>query len=347
MSGGGAMGPTPSPAGAADARKRREAYAEALRRAADFLREEDDFLVVSHLSPDGDAIGSTAAVGLLLKSLGKTYALMNADRPPEKYAPLLAGQELTVCGEQPPARRFRAAVAVDCADFERIGAARRCLAEDARILNIDHHPTNEGYGTVQLLKFDAAATVQIVFDLAETLGVPWTKPLAECIYGGLLTDTGGFRYANTTPEVMAIAERMLRYGADGNALAEQLLEKMSFSQVMLLKEALATLSFTEDRKIAWMSVTRDLLASVGAAEEDTDGLVNIPRNIEGVEVGLLFKEKEPGEVKVSLRSAGRVDVAALAKSLGGGGHVRAAGCTVRGTVAEAERLVVDAVKAKL
>jgi len=327
--------------------ERQTAYTEALERAADFLRSGDDFLVVSHLSPDGDAIGSTGAVGLVLQSLGKSYTLMNVDRPPGKYVPLLAGQAITVYSESPPARKFRTVISVDCADGARIGEARHCFDDGAQLLNIDHHPTNEGYGTLQLLKPTAAATVQIIYDLAETLGVAWTKPLANSIYGGLLTDTGGFRYSSTTPEVMAIAERMLRHGAEGATLAEQLLEKMSFPQVMLLKEALATLSFTEDRKVAWVSVSRELLSSVGAADEDTEGLVNIPRNIEGVEVGILFKEKEPGEVKVSLRSAGRVDVAALAKSLGGGGHVRAAGLTVRGTVQEAERLVVEAVSRKL
>ena len=324
-----------------------ESYAEALQRAAEFMRGGDDFLVVSHLSPDGDAIGSTAAVGFLLQWLGKSYTLMNVDPPPGKYVPLLGGQNIVVYREAPPARTFRSVIAVDCADMARIGDAREAFADGAQLLNIDHHPTNEGYGAIQLLKPTAAATVQIIYDLAETLGVEWSKPLASSIYGGLLTDTGGFRYSSTTPEVMAIAERMLRFGAEGAALAEQLLEKMSFPQVMLLKEALATLSFTEDRRVAWVSVTRELLSSVGAAEEDTEGLVNIPRNIEGVDVGLLFKEKEAGEVKVNLRSAGRVDVAALAKSLGGGGHVRAAGLTFRGPIDEAVRIVVEAVKRKL
>src|SRR5690606_6753751 len=123
--------------------------------------------------------------------------------------------------------------------------------------------------------------------------------------------------------------------AEGAALAEQLLEKMSYAQTMLLKEALATLSFSEDRRIGWIVVSSHTLQTVGAAEEDTEGLVNIPRNVDGVEVGLLFKEKGPSNVKVSLRSAGQVDVSQLAKTFGGGGHIRAAGCTVNGSVEEA------------
>jgi len=326
---------------------REESYREALRRAAEFLREGDDFLVVSHLSPDGDAISSTGAIGFILQALGKSYTLINEGRTPEKYAGLLGGQPIVDFGRSAPSRRFARVVAVDCADFARIGAVHTLFAERPLLLNIDHHPTNDDYGTHNLVKPSAAATVEIIYELAETLGIEWTKPLATCIYAGLLTDTGGFRYSNTTPAVMAVAERMLRHGAEGAALAEQLLETMTYAQMLLLKEALSTLSFSEDRKIGWLKVTRETLQAVGAADEDTEGLVNLPRNVAGVEVGLLFKEKAPGTVKVSLRSAGRVDVSTLAQSFGGGGHVRAAGCTINGTLDEAVRRVVEAVKERL
>ncbi|HZG57324.1 bifunctional oligoribonuclease/PAP phosphatase NrnA [Paenibacillus sp.] len=326
---------------------RQEAYEDALRRAAAFLRENDDFLVVSHLSPDGDAIGSTGAIGFLLRALGKTYTLANEGRTPDKYAGLLGDQSIVDFGKAPLLRRFEAVIAVDCADFARIGAVHTVFAEGRKLLNIDHHPTNDDYGTHNLVKPSAAATVEIIFELAETLGVPWSKPLATCIYAGLLTDTGGFRYSNTTPQVLSIAERMLRLGVDGAGLAERLLETMSYPQVLLLKAALSSLQFTPDRRVGWVSVSRETLAGVGAADEDTEGLVNLPRNVDGVEVGILFKEKTDGIVKVSLRSSGRVDVAALAKTFGGGGHVRAAGCTINGTLDEAIRRVVEAVNEKL
>ena len=326
---------------------RPEAYREALRQAAAYIREGDDFLVVSHLSPDGDAISSTAAIGFILQSLGKTYTLINEGRTPDKYIDLLGGQPIVDYGREAPNRRFERIIAVDCADFARIGAVHNVFTANAALLNIDHHPTNDDYGTINLIQPTAAATVEIIYELAETLEIPWTKPLSTCIYAGLLTDTGGFRYSNTTPQVMAIAERMLRNGAEGAALAEQLLETMTYPQMMLLKEALTTLTFSPNRNIAWLSVTSDTLAKVGAAEEDTEGLVNLPRNVAGVEVGLLFKEKSPGTVKVSLRSAGKVDVSRLAKSFGGGGHVRAAGCTMNGTLDETIRRMVEAVSEQL
>jgi phosphoesterase RecJ-like protein len=324
-----------------------ERYRQQLQEAARFIRESDDFLVVSHLSPDGDAISSTSAIGLILQSFGKTYTLINEGRTPDKFRSLLAGQPIIDYSKEAPARTFTHVIAVDCADISRIGEVRRLFAEEVQLLNIDHHSTNDGYGTTNLLKPDAAATVEVIYELVETLQIPWTKPLATCIYAGLLTDTGGFRYSSTTPAVMAIAERMLREGAEGAQLAEQLLEKMTYSQVMLLKEALSTLSFTEDRKAAWVYVTAEMLKTIGASDEDTEGLVNIPRNVDGVEVGLMFKQKEDQTVKVSLRSGGQVNVAQLAKSFGGGGHIRAAGCTVQGTLEEVIQKVVEAVKAAL
>lgn len=330
-----------------DALQQQHTYQEALAKAAAFLQTGDDFLVVSHLSPDGDAISSTAAIGFILQSLGKKYTLINEGKTPDKYASLLAGQPIADYSSAPPSRTFSFVVAVDCADEARIGAVRGLFAAGAQLLNIDHHQTNDSYGTYQAIRTSAAATVEIIHDLAETMGIPWSKELATCVYAGLLTDTGGFRYSNTTPSVMAVAEKMLRYGADGAGLAERLLETMSYPQVLLMKEALSTLSFTPDRRIGWVIVRRETLQTVGAAEEDTEGLVNIPRNVEGVEVGLLFKEKDGGDVKVSLRSAGRVDVSALAKSLGGGGHVRAAGCTISGSLDEAVKRVLEAVNEKL
>jgi bifunctional oligoribonuclease and PAP phosphatase NrnA len=322
-------------------------YEDRLQAAALFIRDNDDFLVVSHVSPDGDAIGSTGAVGFVLQLLGKSYTLINEGRVPKKYAELLGDQPIADYSLDPPARRFARVIAVDCADYARIGGVHNLFEADAALLNIDHHPTNDEFGQVNLVKTDAAATVQIIYDLAQTLGIRWTKPLAECIYAGLLTDTGGFRYSNTSADVLAIAERMLRLGVNGAELSERLLEAMTFPQVQLLREALATLTFTEDRKIAHLTVLSDTLSATGAADEDTEGLVNIPRNVEGVEVGILFKQKDASLFKVSMRSAGAVDVSQIAKRFGGGGHVRAAGCTIEGKLDEVIERMVGAVSAEL
>ncbi len=318
-------------------------FAQSLTDATEFLLKNDDFLVVSHLSPDGDAISSTAAIGFILQALGKKFILLNEGRIPEKYKSLLDEQEIINFSKQKLQMRYSCAILLDCADFSRIGEVKHALSDDAVILNIDHHSTNESYGTWNLLKTDAAATVEIIYELADKLKMTWSKPLANCIYAGLLTDTGGFRYANTTPKVLRIAEHMLREGADGPKLAQQLLEMMSYQQVQLWKEVLTTLSFSNDLRVAWIVVSAEMAQRIGSMDEDTEGLVNIPRNVAGVEVGILFKEIATHEIKVSLRSTGTVNVAQLAKHYGGGGHVLASGCTLRCSLGEAIDHVLETV----
>ncbi|MEF3304877.1 DHH family phosphoesterase [Paenibacillus sp. GYB003] len=305
-------------------------YAEQLAAARAFIEANDDFLVVAHVNPDGDAAGSTAAVGLLLERLGKTYTMANEGVMPDKFDHLAGFGRIASMDGDRPERRFRCVISVDCADASRIGRVRELFADDARILNIDHHASNDHFGDVRLIRPDAAATVELLYDLAREMNVPPSLEFATAVYTGLLTDTGGFRYSNTTPKVLRIAAELLEIGVSGDRLAERLLERISFSHVTVLKQALGTLSFDYGRKLSWIVVSAELMRQTGATSEDLDGLILYPRNIEGVEVGLLFKQTDERTVKVSFRSNGNVDVAAIAKTFGGGGHVRASGCTVAG-----------------
>lgn len=309
-------------------------YERQLEQAKAFLQANDRFLVVSHVHPDGDAASSTLAVGYMLECLGKQYAMVNEGSVPAKFHMLWNCGRVLDYSKTPVegSPEFDCVISVDCADYARMGEVRSWFSPEIPLLNIDHHPTNDAYGTVNVIKPDAAATAEVLYDLAVALGITWDVALAECIYTGLLTDTGGFRYSNTTPKVMRIASEMLQYGVNGNELADHLLERMTYSQVAMLRKALANLSFSANRQIAWISVTLEEIRESGATNEDLEGLVNYPRNIEGVEVGMLFKQTDTDKFKVSLRSAGRADVAAIAKSFGGGGHVRASGCSLEGSL---------------
>lgn len=318
-----------------------------LEEAANFIRGRDDFLVVSHVQPDGDAISSTAAVGWLLNKLGKRFAMYNDGPIPSRLSYLWGSGEIATAESKVPGAKFRNVILVDCADYDRCGGAKSWFAEDAELLNIDHHSTNDGFGLVNLLQFEAAATAEILFDLIRAFNLPLDADSATAIYTGLMTDTGGFRYSNTSAHVMSIAARLLEAGADGPALAERLLERMSMEQMLIIRKSLARLTFSDDGRIGWLWVEGSDLAETGAKNEDLEGLVNFPRNVEGVEVGLLFKQLEPGSVKVSLRSAGLVNVAEVAREFGGGGHVRAAGCRLACELPEAIGQVVDAVQAAL
>ncbi|MEI7026329.1 DHH family phosphoesterase [Paenibacillus sp. y28] len=317
-------------------------YAGQLQAASRFLEAADDVLVVSHVQPDGDAASSTFAIGLLLKHLGKSYTLINEGSIPGKFDFMPGFTQVVHFKDQKPERLFHHVVAVDCADFGRIGQVSSLFAADVQLLNIDHHPTNDGFGAVNVIKADAASTTEIIFDLCVEMGLRPQGDLAVCLYTGLLTDTGGFRYANTSPKVLQIAADLVSTGVKGHVLAEKLLEKMTLPQVELLRRGLATLSFAHEGRISWVSASLQDREDTGASNEDFEGLVNYPRNIEGVEVGLMFKQTDTATYKVSFRSAGQVDVAAIAQQFGGGGHIRAAGCTVEGQLDEVvERIVLE------
>lgn len=318
-------------------------YSQQLAAAAKFIEQHDDFLVVSHIQPDGDAASSTYATGWILKQLGKSFTMINEGAMPSKFSYLWGSDQVLDFGKEAPERLYQTIISVDCADFSRMGRISTLFDDQAQLLNVDHHPTNDRFGSCHLIKHDAAATVQILYDLAIHMKLVPNLEFGDCIYTGLLTDTGGFRYSNTSPKVMQMGATLLSLGVQGSVIAEQVLERVTYSQIVLLQKALSTLSFANDRKLAWLVVSLADLELTGASSDDLDGLVNYPRNVEGVEVGMLFKEKAVGVVKVSLRSSGLVDVAAIAQSLGGGGHVRASGCTIQGTLEEAVAKMVQEV----
>jgi bifunctional oligoribonuclease and PAP phosphatase NrnA len=322
-------------------------YERQLEAAKAFILQHDDFLVVSHVQPDGDAAASTSAIGWILAQMGKTCMLINESAIPHKFSHLWAYERIVSLEHQPISQKFQAIISVDCADFARIGTVSSLFADQARLLNIDHHPTNDSFGTCQLVHSEAAATAEIIFDLCVLLGLKPDVDFATSIYTGLLTDTGGFRYANTTSHVLRIASELLEHGVKGAELADRLLERLTYNQVQLLQKGLSTLSLSANRKISWVCADLAMISETGASSEDLDGLVNYPRNIEGVEVGILFKQRDEHTTKVSFRSSGSVDVAAIAKTYGGGGHVRAAGCTMHGTLSEIVDRVVKEVGSKL
>ncbi|RED86445.1 DHH family phosphoesterase [Cohnella phaseoli] len=328
-------------------------WAEQLKEAAAFIRDRDDFLIVSHVQPDGDAISSTVTVAWMLEKLGKRYTMLNEGAVPSRLRFLWKSSDIHAMdnNDQPegnsPVRQYRNVICVDCADYARVGRTAAWFAPDAELLNIDHHPTNNGFGRVNLMKFHAAATAEILFELLDELGMEPDADVATAIYTGLLTDTGGFRYSSTSPLVMAMASRLLQAGANGPELAEHLLERMTPGQLRILQRGLSRLELSEDERIAWLWVTSEDLEETGATNEDLEGLVNYPRNIEGVEVGLLFKQNGEQSVKVSMRSAGKVNVAEVAQRFGGGGHVRAAGCRFTDPLPEVIRLTIEEVRKAL
>lgn len=286
-------------------------------------------LVVSHINPDGDAIGSTLAVHHIVQSFGIPVTLVNESPIPAKFAFLPGAEKIQSASHIN--EQFATVIAVDAADISRIGDCQQLFADDATIINIDHHGTNDHFGAINLIRPDAAATAELLYEWVQHSNISLTTDLSTVLYAGLLTDTGGFRYSNTSPDVLRIAAELIEHGAPSADLADRLLETISIDYVQQLKSALDTIQFACDGKVAYLL----------SEAEDNDGLVNVARNIEGVDVGVLFRPRDQEHFKVSLRSRQLIDVSAIAQSLGGGGHIRAAGCTVKGSRNEVVNTVME------
>jgi phosphoesterase RecJ-like protein len=305
-----------------------------------------EWLIVTHERPDGDAIGSALSMAQILTALGKKWTFVVEQSLPERFSYLaLTSRAETV--KEVCSQRFDHVVAVDCADTARFGYAQGCISDTATIVNIDHHPTNPRYGTVNFVDEQAAATCELIYHVAKFLKVDLTVDLAKSLYTGVLTDTGGFALPNTTRAVHQIAAELLASGVSPYDISEPALESRSINQIRLLQLGLANLTVSDSRKFAFMTITRDMFAQTDCTDDDTEGLVDYARSIDSVEIGMLFHETPNGRVKVSLRSKRVVDVSRIAQKFSGGGHVRAAGCTLDLTLSDAVEQIIKQVELAL
>lgn len=303
------------------------------------FRRHRRFLVTAHVHPDGDAVGSVLATGWILRRLGKEVRLVLPERVPAAYT-FLPGQNLIAAagevGEEDVAdcRLADAVVVVDCSDAARLGEVRKLLPEGAEVINVDHHLHNEFAGP-RYVRTEAAATGELVYELAQELGLELDCDTATCLYTALLTDTGSFRFANTTAETLHIAAELLGRGVSPSCVAEQVYDVRPLGALRLLAEVLATLQVTPDGCVAWLEMDEGMLERHGVDASETEGIVNYARTIAGVKIGALFRGVGPSLTRVSWRSRPGYDVARLAARFGGGGHVNAAGCDIALPVKEA------------
>jgi bifunctional oligoribonuclease and PAP phosphatase NrnA len=305
------------------------------------LREHQRFAVLSHVRPDGDALGSQLAMGLALKHLGKDVSIWNEDGMLDKYSFVPRAELLT----KPPAepQDFDVLVALDTAIQNRLGTAGDAIRSARICINIDHHPSNPGYGDLVYIDADAPATGQILFELLRSEGLPFDRHIAENLYVAISTDTGSFQYPNTTARTFQIAAELVSAGVDVGRISQQLYENYPRRRVELLRELLGTMRFANDGKIASFSLSLETANRLGVLPEDNEGLIDHLRAIRGVIVAVFFEELPDGKVRVSMRSKKEAaDVCAICKQFGGGGHTLAAGARVRGTLAEVEQRVLAA-----
>ncbi len=304
------------------------------------LRENERFAVLSHVRPDGDALGSQLALALSLQRLGKKVRVWNEDGMLEKYSFLPRGDLLT----KPPhtAEDVDAAIALDTAIQNRLGTAFTAVRSAKIWINIDHHLSNPGYGDLVHVDPTAPATGQIIFDLIKSQGFPFDREIAENLYAAISTDTGSFQYPKTSARTFEVAAELVCTGIDVGQLSQQLYENYPRRRVELLRELLRTMRFERDGRVASFSLSLQTAAELQVLPEDNEGLIDHLRAIRGVIVAVFFEELADGKVRVSMRSkSDAVDVCAICQKFGGGGHTLAAGARVRGTLAEVERNVLE------
>lgn len=292
------------------------------------LRRGERFLVCSHARPDGDAVGSMVAMGMLLQQMGKRVDLISADRVPSVYRGLPGSDNIrSVMRVQ---GQYDAVLLLECDGLPR---TRLQGLEKFFQINIDHHVSGLKFANINWIDRYAASVGEMVYRLVKAAGGHVTPAMAQCLYATLLTDTGGFCYGSTSAATFALARDLVLAGADPIAIAREVYFSVATSKLLILGAALTSLK--REGRLSWLSVTHHDMVRCCAAEEDCEGIVNYAVSITGVEAAAFLRELPERRIRVSLRSKGRVDVAALAARLGGGGHENAAGCTLEGPLSRA------------
>ncbi len=307
------------------------------------LREGGRFAVLSHVRPDGDALGSQLALGLSLKRLGKDVRIWNEEGMLEKYSFLPSANLLT----KPPAdpEDVDVAIALDTAIQNRLGTALPAVRSAKVWINIDHHPSNPGYGDLVYINPKAPATGQILFELIRSEKLPIDAAIAENLYVAISTDTGSFQYPNTTARTFEMAAELVRAGVDVGRVSQLTYENYPRRRAELLRDLLGTMRFEANDRVASFSLGLATAKKLGVLPEDNEGLIDHLRAIHGVIVAVFFEELADGKVRVSMRSKSeKVNVCAICEKFGGGGHVLAAGARLPGTLAEVEKKILEEVR---
>ncbi len=322
---------------------------EAVTTFAEWLRREDGFTLISHVSPDGDTIGSSLALFGILSAMGKRVQAICEQPVPRVYSFLPFSEKVLLPDLADTS--FHNAISVDCADITRMGGAIKLFEQAENKGNIDHHRTNPLFGDF-VLHSDAAATGEIVYALWRELNVAAdgiaAREIAECLFTAISTDTGNFAYTNTMPSTFLAAAGLLETGIDIASINRQVYRTVPLAKKRLLGYVLTNMELHEGGKVGFAFVSLQTLASLGATPEEVDGVIDDIRDIDTVEIAILARQAKDGTCKVSMRSKQYADVSAVAHSLGGGGHLHAAGCTWEGEPgllkAELLRLAKDALK---
>jgi len=309
------------------------------------IQQAETVCIVGHVLPDGDCIGSTLALGLALKQLGKKVHCWNENKVPHKLSFL---DPSGLIQRPQPGLDFDVVIALDCATFERLGSAGSATENHKVFINIDHHQSNTLYGDFNWVVGESASTGELVFQLLEQLKVQITPEMANCLFAAISTDTGSFQYAGTNPKTFAMAGRLLELGAQIVHICREVYQSYPIARIRLLRQVLNNFKLTENNQIAYYWLKPADFSRSGAVRADAEGLIDHIRSIEPVIVAVQFEEIQPEVIRVSMRSKNElVDVSEISRHFNGGGHKGASGATINGTRLSVQRKVVKMIRQTL
>ena len=309
------------------------------------IKQGKRFVLASHQRPDGDAIGSAMAMALALQAIGKDATVVTDAIPPAFLQPFPGVDSVRITPEITDG--YDAALIMECSELSRTGVKG---LDRSPVLNIDHHPGNTGYGAINWVDESAAACGEMAFTLIETLGAPLTEDVATHIYLAVLTDTGSFHFSHLTPRTYDIARRCVEAGADPAWIARTHYDSNTLARVRIFGAVMNAMLIVDEGRVALLSISRQTMDALGGTNDDLEGLINFPLTVKDIEAVAFFKEIGEHAWRVSLRSKGTVDVGAIARRHGGGGHGNAAGCSATGPIDDVNKrfgqLLSEAIRAK-
>jgi len=315
-----------------------------LKGITEALKKHNNYLITSHINMEGDAVGSQLAMADILTRMGKRCIILNNDPMPASFNFMVGKKKIKTTLDK--GDKFEAIVAVDCPVIERAGTVARYFKKAKAVINIDHHISNSNFGDVSWVEPEASSCGEMLYHLYKALALKIDKGAALCMYVAIATDTGYFVYENTGPETHRIVSELLKAGIKPLWVANQLNEKKTVNDLRLLAETLKTLEMYSNGRVAMLHTSRAMLKKLKLEPESAEGFVNYARSIKTVDIAAFFIERpdKKGEVHVSFRSKGKVDVNKLAAKLNGGGHPNASGCMIKGTIAQAKKLILKKIK---
>ncbi len=318
-----------------------KAIEDKIELISETILESENIYIVSHVNPDGDNLGSCLSLALALKKIKKEVFILKVDETPLDFL-FLPG--IDMIRDYKDGEDIDLLIALDSSDLGRLGKNKKLLDIANTTINIDHHISNTNFADINLVDSKASASGELIYDILRQMDIDIDKDIATCIYTAISTDTGSFKYDNTSSKTHKITAKLIEYGADIKSVNINIYQNKSLARTKLLIKALNNMNMYFDNQVAIVKVSKNMLEKTGSTMEDTEGIVEFIRDIGPVEIAILIKENKDDEVKVSMRSKRFVDVAKITEAFNGGGHKMAAGCTIKKPIDQAEKLLINEIK---